>query len=908
MSTPILATKLYIPTPRPNTIARARLIKQLNQSLYHKLTLISAPAGFGKSTLVSEWVADCERPVAWLTLDQADKDPIRFLTYLVVALRTLSANIGESVLNLLQSPQPVPIESILTTLLNEISKTPDNLILVIDDYHIINSNSVDSALRFLIEHLPPQLHLVITTREDPQLPLARLRAQDQLTELRVKDLRFTCPEAADFLEKMTGQRLAKEDIAALDTRTEGWIAGLQLAAISMQGHKDTARFITSFTGSHRFILDYLVEEVMQQLPDDMQSFLLRTSILERLCGPLCDAVLNDSTMHGQQMLEHLEYRNLFVNPLDDKRQWYRYHHLFAEMLQARLAEQQPNEIATLHLRASIWYEQNELISDAVRHALAAKNFNRAADLIELICSEIRRVRFQNPTFLEWLKAMPDEIIRVRPVLCLSYARELLSFGELDAAEARLQDAEHWLQATTDKTEMVVVNKAEFLSLAASIANARAFHAQTLGDRPNAIKYAQHALDLLPASNYVTRGTTTTLLGLAYWSSGDLALAYQTISSSKSLLANDNIATTISIAFVLADICIAQGRLFDAVRIYQQSLQLVMEHGDPKPQGTAHLYLGLSNVYCEWGNLKEAGQYLLWAEETSEQVTLPDWQFRLCLAKARIKRAEGKLDAVLDLLNDAERLFYRSPLPDVRPVAALKAQVWISQGRLNECMTWVRDQNLSVNDELSYMHEFEHITLAKLLIAYYKNDATTVLIEQTIRLIDRLLKAADETGRTGSTIEILILRSLAQQAQGDTSAALISLQQALKLAEPENYVRCFVDEGAAMERLLSEAAGHGILPDYVDKLLTAFNSDKSEEQNKAPVTKLGNFTETLIEPLSQRELEVLQLIAQGFSNDEISKRLYIALSTVKGHNRIIFSKLQVQRRTEAVARARQLGFL
>ena len=443
MSTPILATKLYIPPPRPKVVLRPRLIERLNEGLFRrKLTLISAPAGFGKTTLVSEWVAGCERPVAWLSLDEGDNDPTRFLTYLVAALQTIAAKIGAGVLAVLQSPQPPPIESILTALLNEIATIPDHFILVLDDYHVIDSKPIDHALTFLLEHLPPQMHLVITTREDPQLPLARLRARGQLTELRAADLRFTPAEAADFLNQVMGLNLSAEDIAALETRTEGWIAGLQLAALSMQGREDIASFIQAFTGSHRFVLDYLVEEVLQHQPEHIRSFLLQTAILDRFCAPLCNAVTERED--GKEMLDVLERSNLFLIPLDDQRQWYRYHHLFADVLQAHLMEAQPDQVSSLHQRASAWYERNGLRSDAIRHALAAQDFERAAGLIELAWPADEG-SIQITTWLGWVKTLPDELVHTRPVLNVWYAYALLGSGEMEAAEARLKDAERWLE-------------------------------------------------------------------------------------------------------------------------------------------------------------------------------------------------------------------------------------------------------------------------------------------------------------------------------------------------------------------------------------------------------------------------------------------------------------------------------
>ncbi len=453
MPAPILATKLYIPPPRPEVVHRPRLIERLNEGLHRKLTLISAPAGFGKTTLVSEWLAGCERPAAWLSLDEGDNDPARFLAYLVAALQTIAANVGEGVLGVLQSPQPPPTESVLTTLLNEITTVPDDLVLVLDDFHVIDAKPVDDALTFLLEHLPPQVHLVIATREDPHLPLARLRVRGQLTELRAADLRFTPSEADEFLKGVMGLNLSAEDVAALETRTEGWIAGLQLAAISMRGHEDAASFIESFTGSHHFVLDYLVEEVLQQQPESVQTFLLRTSILDILCGPLCDAVLLDPSASGQETLEYIEHANLFLVPLDDERRWYRYHHLFAELLRQRLHQSATSStgderggVNELHRRASQWYEDNGLEIEAFHHAAAANDVERTERLIEGKGVPLHFRGTVSPV-LKWLESLPKTVLDARPSLWVTYASALMMTGQHTAVEQKLQAAEAALQGT-----------------------------------------------------------------------------------------------------------------------------------------------------------------------------------------------------------------------------------------------------------------------------------------------------------------------------------------------------------------------------------------------------------------------------------------------------------------------------
>jgi LuxR family maltose regulon positive regulatory protein len=654
MSEPLLLTKLYVPPPRSKIVLRPHLIERLNNGLAmgRRLTLVSASAGFGKTTLVSEWIATYGRPVAWLSLDEGDNDPVRFISYLIAALQTINTGIGKGVLAALQSPQPPQVEAILTTLLNELSIIPEHFLLILDDYHSIDSQPVDQALAFLVEHQPRQMHLVIATREDPSLPLARLRVRGQLTELRASDLRFTPVEAADFLNQVMGLNLRDADIAALEARTEGWIAGLQLAALSMQGRSDTAGFIQTFTGSHRFVLDYLVEEVLGRQPEHIRSFLLQTAILDRLSGSLCDAVTAQNG--GRGMLETLERGNLFVVPLDDQRQWYRYHHLFAEVLLAHALDEQPEKVSGLHQRASTWFEQNRLPHDAIRHALAAEDFKRAAGLIELAWSAMD-LSYQSSTWLGWVKALPDVLIRAQPVLSVGYAWALLDGGELEASEAHLQDAERWLDTPTDK--MVVVDQEQFHSLPASIATARAYRSLALGNVPGTIKYAQQALELTPEDDQVRYIQTTSLLGLAQYASGDLEAAERSLADFYTYLRKTGeILTLIGITFLLADIRVALGSIHEAESSYQQSLRLATSQGEPMPLGTADLYRGLGELYIERGDLEAAAQHLLTSQKLGEQAATTDWPHRLCVSQARLKEAQGDLDGALALLEEAERVY------------------------------------------------------------------------------------------------------------------------------------------------------------------------------------------------------------------------------------------------------------
>ena len=916
MSTTVLATKLYIPPPRPKIVLRPRLIERLNQGCPSgsKLTLISASAGFGKTTLVSEWVAVCERPVAWLSLDEGDNDITRFLTYLAAALQTIMANIGEGVLDALQSPQPPPTESILTALLNGIATVPEGFIFVLDDYHATDSKPVDDALTFLIEHLPPQMHLVIATREDPPLPLARLRVRGQLTELRAADLRFTPAETAEFLNQMMGLNISAENIAALETRTEGWIAGLQLAAISMQGPQDTASFIKSFTGSHHFVLDYLIEEVLAQQSESIQTFLLRTSILDRLCGSLCDSVLGSPTASGQKNLEYLEHANLFIVPLDNERRWYRYHHLFADVLRMHLKAKQPDQGSALHRRASEWYERNGLRSDAIHHALAAEDFERAATLVELAVPEMRRNR-QGATVKElgWLKALPDELVRFRPVLCVDYAFALFGSGEPGGVDPRLRDAERWLDTMVDTAGMVVVDEEEFRRLPGMIAIIRAGLALARGDMPETVKYAQRVLDLASEDDYLMLGGAASQLGLAAWTNGDLDTACQmTADGITNVRRAGYISSAIGGSIVLADIQITQGHLYEAMTTYERGLQWATKPEAPLQRGAADMHVGISALHYEHNDLKTATQHLLTSQALGELAGLQQNPYRWCAAMARIREAQGDLDGALDLLDQAERLYDANFSPNVRPIATRKVRMWVAQGRLGEALGWARKQGLSIDNELDYLHEFDHITLVRVLLARHQSDLSDGSISGALGLLKRLLKAAEEGGRTGSVIEILVLQALAYHAQGDLPAALLPIKGALALAESEGYVRMFLDEGSSMMQLLREASAREIMPDYTDMLLAAFEAEKQKSEDKPDLplalTEGHRDSESLIDPLSQRELKILQLIAQGLSNREIGERLFLALDTIKGHNRKIFDKLQVQSRTEAIARARELGLL
>jgi LuxR family maltose regulon positive regulatory protein len=846
------------------------------------VTLISAPAGFGKTTLVSEWVAGGERlepkvRAAWLSLDEGDNDPTRFLVYLVAALQTISANIGAGVLRTLQSPQPPPTESILTALLNEITTLPDNFVLVLDDYHVIEAQAIDLALAFLLERLPPQLHLVIATREDPDLPLARLRARGQLTELRAADLRFTASEAAEFLNQAMGLKLSAENIAALETRTEGWIAGLQLAAISMQGRQNATRFIESFTGSHRFVMDYLVEEVLHQQSERVQDFLLRTSILDRLCGPLCEAVLLDASASGQETLDYIERANLFIVPLDNERRWYRYHHLWADLLRQRLhlciaAESRVNE---LHLRASQWYEDHGLEIEAFQHAAAANDVERAERLIEGKGIPLH-FRGAVTTILGWLESLPKTVLDARPSLWWRYASLLLVNGQTTGVDEKLDAAEAALPATEadDKTRHLV----------GRIAAARATLALTRYQVETMLAQSRRALEYLHPSNLSLRANANWTLGYAYLFQGDRAAARQALTEAISLSqASRDIFTTILATVGLGNVQEAENQLHLAAETYRRVLQLA---GDQPLQIISEAHLGLARVLYEWNDLQAAEPHGRQSLHLARQYDSVIDRFVICeVFLARLKLAQGDVAGAAAILAQADQsarqknFVYRIP-----EVAA--AQV----------LTLLRQGNLAAAAHLAETHQ---LPMGQARVRLAQGDASAALAA-----LEPWRRQVEAKGWQDERLKVMVLQAVAHQAHGEKDKAVQVLGDALALAEPGGFIRIFVDEGAPIAQLLSEAAAQGLRPDYIDKLLAVFQAEAQQTEVKSHLPA----ARPLIEPLSQRELEVLQLMAQGLSNGEISGRLFLALSTIKGHNQKIFDKLQVQRRTEAVARARDLGLL
>ena len=915
MANPLVETKLYLPRLRRSFVARPRLNGRLSRGSDARLTLISAPAGFGKTTLLTAWLAAAateNRSVAWLSLEESDRQPTTFWTYVITALQTAVPGVGASVLPLLQSAQP-PIESVLAAVLNELSAVPNEVDLVLDDYHLVDGPDVRPGMAFLLEHLPPHVHLVISTRADPLLPLARLRARGELVEVRAADLRFTPDEVAAYLNDVIGLGLAAKDIAALEGRTEGWIAALQLAALSMQGRDDIGGFIAGFAGDDRYIVDYLVEEVLQRQSEQVRTFLLRTCLLDRLSGPLCDAVTGRPG--GRATLESLDRANLFLVPLDDSRHWYRYHHLFADMLQAHLQDERPDEITDLHRRASQWYDQHGQPSPAVRHALAAGDIERVADLVELAIPALQQNR-QEATIRGWLDVIPDEIIKMRPVLAVGLIGALMAGNEFEGVEARLRDAERWLEPATHDREgpeagsagMVVVDKAELPRLPGTIEMYRAALALVGGDAPATLRHAQLAIDRAAKEDHVTRAGASAISGLAFWGRGDLEAAHRAYSACvEGLLRAGHISDVLGCSITLADIRSTQGRLGDALRTYDQALQLISQETGTVLRGTADMYVGMSQIACERGNLEAATQHLLRSHELGEHTGLPQNPYRWRVAMARIRESQGDLAGALTLLDEAQRVYLGDFLPNVRPVPALRARLLAAQGNVGEALHWAREHDLTVDDNLTYVREFEHITLAKVLLAQGATDGDKGSLTEATRLLQRLLSAADAGGRTGNVIEILLLQALTQHAGGDTPGALAPLERALILAEPEGYVQVFVGAGAPMAALLKAVTRLRAGWDYVHRLLTA----RAADGDAAPTTTSGDQTHRipgLVDPLSERELDVLRLLATDLDGPDIARRLFVSVNTMRTHTKGIYAKLGVNNRRAAVRRAEELDLL
>ncbi len=870
----LLTTKLYIPRPRPGLVPRPRLTQRLNEGVGRKLTLISAPAGFGKTTLLSEWIPTSERGVCWVSLDENDNDPFRFWTYFISALQMLRTDLGQGALAMLRArhPQPPFVEAVVTVLINEMAAFPDNFTLVLDDYHVITTPTIHHALAFLLDHQPANMHLIITTRADPPLSLARMRARSQLSELRRADLRLTLDETLAFLNQVMGLALSEQEVAAIDARTEGWLAGLQLAVLSMQGHADIPSYIKSFSGSHRFIIDYLTEEVLQQQPQSVRDFLLHTCILDRLSGRLCDSLTGRSD--GQSMLEELEAANLFIVPLDDERRWYRYHSLFSDFLRHRLSQSHSNLPPELHRRAATWFASQGHVAEAITHALNANEFGQAATWITQVGTTLV-YRGEMFTLLRWIERIPEDVLHQRPHLCVVYAWVLMASGQTASAEQQVQVGEEAMPPGEPDSDLK--------DLLGQMAAVRATIAANQRQVERTVTYSQRALGYLHPHNQAVRAIITWNLAFAYRLRGDRTAAQQAYQEAIALSqAAGNVSIAVLATIGLGNLQAAQGQTHQAMAAYQRALQLATDqHGQLLPVGT-EAHLGLAQLFTELNDLEAAGRHLRLANHLSQRMGNRDLQVPCLVLEARLQQIQGDVEAAVATLGKAEQLVHQHNLKRrVLEVASAQVSTLVALG------------DLTAAAHLAQIHDLP-LGQARVLLAQGRPEAA-------LTILDPLRQQQETDGYQADLLQVWVLQALALQADNRTEEAARALAEALALAEPGGLMRTFLDEGQPMATLLRTVLSKRPASPtaFVHQLLAGF-----QETAESP----GPVAQPLLEPLSQRELEVLGLIAAGLSNQEIADQTYVALSTVKWHIRNIYGKLGVKSRTQAIARAQELNLL
>jgi LuxR family maltose regulon positive regulatory protein len=900
MDRQILRAKLYVPRYRANAVPRSRLHELLDEGARHDLTVVSAPAGFGKTTLLADWSQRSELPVAWVSLDERDDDPARFLLYLIAAIETIHEDFGTTTRAFLGSLQSrEELEPVLTALSNEILELPRDFVLVLDDYHSIRSETIHDALAFLLDHWPPPMHLVIAGRTSPPLPLPRLRARGRLIELGAPDLRFTQEEAADFLGRTMGLNLSAERVAALEKGTEGWIAGLQLVAHALKDREEEFRSMEHIAGGARHVFDYLADEVLSRQPEDVREFLLETSIVETLSGPLCEA-LTDRT-DGREMLERLERSNLFLVPLDDEGRYYRYHHLFAAFLRERLKRERPDAILELHRRAGLWYEDDGCLAWAVEHTLAAQDFDRAADLIEEETG-VRRRYVDAAMLLRWLGTLPDGLVRQRPQLSLLYAWALAHSGALEDAEDRLRDTEEAMKLDDGASTMGLSD--EERTMLGEFCIIRARMAAMRENAPLTTKLSNRALELLPEGELHLRGDVALDLGHAYCSVGDLESASEAFARAAATgRAADDLRTALFGLRYQASQEISRGRLRKAEELLLDGQRLAERRSEGVPSVAGIIHTGMGELLYERGDLDEARRLLEEGIELGRRSGEAKILVYGYVNLARVLMAQGDAEGAHSLIREAGGLTPRWPL-----IWAWQARFWLAQGDVESAARWAREYG-ATEDYMSYPRHFERITMARVLLGEDRTD-------EALDSLGKLLEDALSEGRMAHEIELHVLLALASERLGATDEAFGHLERALTLAEPEGFVRVFVDEGlpmaALLERLIREPRDDGSYNDapdgaphvYAGRLLEHFALQAADSGNGGP--RSGRTPG--LEPLSGREVEVLQLVAAGRSNAEIAGELYLSVGTVKAHVHHIFGKLLVRNRSQAVARARELRLL
>lgn len=903
MPSPLIGTKLFVPRPQSTFVARPRVGARLDGNA--KLTLLSAPAGFGKTTALAAWVSAARaegRAVAWLSCEASEQTATVFWSYVVTSLQLIEPAVGTSVLPLVESGQ-APVESVVATLVNDLAAVPHDLDLVLDDYHLAESPEVAAGLQHLLEHLPPNVRVVMSTRVDPALPLARMRVSGDLLEVRAEDLRFTLEEVTAYLQLATGLQLGAGDVAALEQRTEGWIAALQLAALSMQGRAEPSAFIAGFAGDDRYVVDYLVNEVLGRQPEEVRSFLLQTSILDRLTGPLCDRVTGREG--GRFVLESLERANLFVVPLDDTRRWYRYHHLFADVLQLHLRHERPGEVAALHRRASDWYDESGEPEPAVRHALAAGDVARVAELVELAIPAERRAR-REATIVGWLDVVPPGLVRSRPVLAMGLISALMARNDFDSVPARLDELERLL---ADGSPVTVVDQAELARVPATIELYRGALALAAGDAVGVQRHARAAVARSPVDDLVTPASAAALSGLSHWAAGDLEAAHRDYSTSiDGLQQAGHLSDVLGCSITLAELRLAQGRLTDAEATYQRALDLSATE-PPTLRGTADMLVGLSQVALDRGKVNQAESLLQRARALGESSGLPQHPYRWRITQASIREARGDLEGACDLLVEAERVYVGDFNPNVRPVPAGRARLLVALGRVAEAADWARRSGLSVDDDLSYLRESEHLALARVLVAQSVADHSTTALRQSLDLLERLSAAAEEGERSGSLVEILTLTAIALH-HDIPYAGVPALERALTLTEAEGHVWVFAREREPVRALLRRLLVSR--PDWIHAGrvldLAEASTMRPALASRRPVAPEQATPGQPFQPLSRRERDILRLLASDLSGPDIARELVVSVNTVRTHTRNIYAKLGVTSRRAAVRRAGELDLL
>jgi LuxR family transcriptional regulator, maltose regulon positive regulatory protein len=917
----LLETKLLRPRPRREVVLRSRLDALLERASDSPVTLVSAPAGFGKTTLLASWLShdrdgDDGRPVAWVSVDERDRRATSFWSYLLLALDRAVPGAATSALTLLRSGQ-APIETVLAGVVNELSVHSGEVTIVLDDYHLADGVDVATGMTFLVDHLPPQLRVVIGTRADPGLPLSRLRARGELIEIRAADLRFTGEEVTSYLNDLNGFDLTAADIASLEIRTEGWVAALQLAAISLRDRDDRSAFIAGFAGDDRFVVDYLADEVLARQSDDVRRFLLDTAILDRLTGPLCETVSPPAGgTSGKAMLEALDHDNLFLVPLDAHRRWYRYHHLFGDVLQAHLLEERPGDVPELHRRAATWFADSGQTEDAVRHSLAAGDVERAGDLIELAFRALGRERREDLVH-RWAYEVPEEAVANRPVLAIALVGGLMSSNDFNGVDRRLDHVEELLAKPSE--EVVVVDRDELARVPAFVEMYRAALDLMGGDPAGAIARARRAIEAA-ADDDLVAGAAAALSGLASWTTGDIISAHTSYASSIAALTRaGHIADVLGCSIALGDMELRLGRLRDAEHTYARALELAEANapaGSGVMRGTADMLVGLSRTAWHRNDLAAVVEYLRRSDELGEAAALAQNPYRWRVGMARLRAAEGELSAALELLDEAERVYVGDYSPNVQPVHATRARVLAAQGDIVQARAWARQHQVTTEDDLSYLREYQHITLVRVLLAEHAATKSRTTLQEAVAFLDRLVTAATAGGRVGTVIELEVLRAVAHQGSGEAATALDALARAVGLAETDDWVRVFVDAGLPLGDLLQALAERQPESVFTRELLAAVTAagaalEPSDAPRSDAVETPGRDAgpgAELVDRLSDRELDVLRLLGSDLDGPAIARELVVSLNTVRTHTKHIYTKLGVNNRRAAISKAHQLDLL